>query len=89
VATIVRHIKVSSGIWSNSVLIASPLRVSPVRCPVPGGMRSRSVISTRCGMPSKYQVPCSTSERGWPKNSRWLKSRPLASSISPASVSSG
>jgi hypothetical protein len=54
--------------------------------PVPGGMRSRSVISTRCGMPSSTR-PFATSERGWPKNSRWLKSRPLASSISPASSS--
>ena len=34
VATMVRHIKVSSGIWSNNVLIASPCgsRRSGARC---------------------------------------------------------
>ena len=90
VATSVRHITVSSGIWSNSAFMASPpLRVSPVRWPVTGGVRRRSITITRCGMPSKNHRPLGTSERGWPKNRRCAKSVPLASSISPSSHSSG
>ena len=55
---------VPSGSWSSTAFTASPRRVSPVTCPIAGGRRSPSTVSTRIAVRSKTHAPRPASERG-------------------------
>ena len=87
-ATIVRQRVVSSGIWSNSVLMASPLRVSPVGCPVP--RRHAQAVGDQHPRRYAVEMPGALRHVGarLAEEQPLAEIRPLASSISPSSPAS-